>query len=585
MPPGRTSPPTTLSEGSALGPYRIESFLGAGGMATVFRARDMRNGNEYALKVLASNLGRNEKIVRRFRQEAAIQNHISHPGIVHAFDFIEDGNNIALVMELVRGVTLEEWMSGVGRPASLTECGGVMVPVLDALAVAHAAGVVHRDLKPSNILLASAGDATGFLPKISDFGVAKVLLEAGVKTATGADLGTAWYMAPEQCRGARDVDARADIYSAGIVLFQMAAGSLPFDGESDFAIMEGHIRTAPARPSVLNSQVSSALESVILQAIEKTPSDRFQSALAFRAALDAACSRPDLASLIALRQGRLAPAAEAPGQSLPSGPAQAPAAGRKRRRTVLAAVSMCLGVALALIAFFAPHGPETSGDGDAVGGGAADRDAADDGVAPSDEGSPPDDGATRPVLDEGQPGPAALPQLDLPACPRNGDPDTAQKLFKDAQQLLALGYIRDALNTYADAAAADPRDALVQGKRAYELVRNGRPTEALEPARLAASCRPASVTYMRLADVLVNLGRDAQALAAYEWALSKDPSDTAVLLRKGNLLWLLGRQDEARTSWRLACSAGSAKSCQQVRSGLATLPTDDWRRGWGTGSR
>ncbi|MDI7266401.1 MAG: protein kinase [Myxococcota bacterium] len=279
----------SLSDGAKISHFRLEQHIASGGFATVHLARDVRSGEEYALKVLASNLVRNQKLVARFRQEARIQRSLIHPGIVRVFDVVEDGGNIALVMEYVRGLALDALMEKLDRPLALSECCEILVPMLDALEYAHRASVVHRDLKPSNVLLeANPQLPFGFWPKITDFGVAKLLDEAGVRTATGTTLGTWWYMAPEQCRGEKSIDHRADVYAVGVMLFEMVTRTVPFTGESHYAILEGHIRRAPPRPSLLNPAVPAALEAVILQAIEKEPGERFQSAIALRDALQAA---------------------------------------------------------------------------------------------------------------------------------------------------------------------------------------------------------------------------------------------------------------------------------------------------------
>lgn len=283
----------SLADGVVVGRFQLERHIASGGFATVHLAHDVRTGERFALKVLASNLVRNQKLVERFRQEARIQYSLVHPGVVRVFELVETSETLALAMEYVDGVPLDALLEQVGRPLMLRECCEILIPVLDALDYAHRAGVVHRDLKPSNILLQRNADLPlGYWPKITDFGVAKLLDEAGVRTATGATLGTSWYMAPEQCKGEKTVDHRTDIYAVGVMLFEMVTKTVPFVGESEFAIWEGHIRHAPPRPSVLNPTVVSPLEEVILQALAKDPDDRFQSAIALRDALQNASLPP-----------------------------------------------------------------------------------------------------------------------------------------------------------------------------------------------------------------------------------------------------------------------------------------------------
>ncbi|MBI5501619.1 MAG: serine/threonine protein kinase [Deltaproteobacteria bacterium] len=329
----------SLADGASVGRYRLEQHIASGGFATVHLARDTRTGAEVALKVLASNLVHNQKLVARFHQEARIQSSLLHPGVVRVFEVVEDAGSVALVMEYVRGVPLDGLLDQLGRPLAPFECCEILVPMLDALEYAHRAGVVHRDLKPSNVLLQANPDLPlGYWPKIADFGIAKVLDEGGVRTATGLALGTKEYMAPEQCKGERSVDHRADVYATGVMLFEMVTRTLPFTG-TVYEVFEGHIRQAPPRPTVLNPAVAPALENVILQALEKDPGERFQSAVALRDALQA--SRVSAASWPG--------AAQAPAVGIAVTHADGDDATRARRRLLYVAAGVLVGALLAVI--------------------------------------------------------------------------------------------------------------------------------------------------------------------------------------------------------------------------------------------
>lgn len=459
----------SLEEGATIGPYRLEEHIGSGGMATVFRARGSRDGLDYAVKVLASNLTRSEKIVARFRQEARIQGQLQHPGIVRVFDVVEDGRNIALVMEFVRGETLETWLDRLDRPTTLAECCNLMVPLLDALEFAHQSGVVHRDLKPSNVLLQPDPRIPGgLLPKIGDFGVAKLLTEAGLRTATGATLGTSWYMAPEQGRGARDVDHRADVYAAGVILFEFMTGRVPFDGETEYAVIDGHIRQQPPRPSILNPAVSPSLEAVILSALEKDPAERFQSARAFRDALQACRALPGVASAAA-PAGYASPTYTAVGTGQTTA-----AAGRGRiPRWALWAGGAFLALGVAAVAVVAlTNSPEPTPD-------------------PGDEtpiATPP------PAVPEPTPVPAPTPrppdpEPEPPAPPTPVPPDPgrealsayrqATQAFNDGDEASYVGAFRDPISCWYNNSYVGVRTTL--GRARLPALRNGYSIQASTP--------------------------------------------------------------------------------------------------------
>ena len=279
----------SLPPGTVIGDYEVEGELGEGGMGMVFRARHARLGHIVALKVLAPQLARNQTLVRRFEQEARVQANLKHPNIVRCHDFISHERLCAMVMEYVDGEPLDEVIGQTG-PMPEERIREVMLPVLDALDFAHNQGVVHRDLKPSNIMLAR--EAGREVPKVMDFGIAKLLEDGDMATATGSKLGTLRYMAPEQCTSSRDVDERSDVYALGITLYQMAAGRVPFDRGTDFELMKDHLETAPPSPRDVYPGVSGALEAVILTALEKDPNRRFQSAAEFKEALASGEARP-----------------------------------------------------------------------------------------------------------------------------------------------------------------------------------------------------------------------------------------------------------------------------------------------------
>src|SRR5213593_2568137 len=225
--------------GESLGNHRIISKIGQGGMGTVYEAEDTHLGRRVAIKLLNPTLVANPKELARFQSEAKVQARLNHPNVVTLHEFEPFKDSYYMVMEYVVGRNLADIVRVVGAlPPHIVVT--LSKQVLDGLSAAHRIGVVHRDLKPSNIMLTPDGVA-----KVMDFGIAKVQGSQNL-TATGALVGTVYYMSPEQVRG-EAVDARSDIYSFGIILFELLTGRVPFKEESDFSVMMHHVRT-PAPP-------------------------------------------------------------------------------------------------------------------------------------------------------------------------------------------------------------------------------------------------------------------------------------------------------------------------------------------------
>ena len=262
------------------GKYRVEARIDEGGMGAVYRATHVLMEKTVAIKVLHPALAADEKIVARFTREAKAASRISHPHALNVTDFGEDTNGIVyLVMEFIRGRTLKEIIRREGR-MPLARVVEIIRQVCGALTAAHAEGVVHRDLKSDNIMLEEAGDG-GDWAKVLDFGIAKII-EVGNKdpglTAPNLIIGTPQYMSPEQCAQASEIDSRSDIYSLGIILFEMLVGHVPFAGDSPTAIMMKHLQS-PA-PSVLEERpdLPPTVGRVVARSLSKRPEDRHQTA-------------------------------------------------------------------------------------------------------------------------------------------------------------------------------------------------------------------------------------------------------------------------------------------------------------------
>lgn len=256
-------------EGSKLGRYELRCRVAQGGMSEVYLGYDYRVRRWVAVKVL---YGSDEPFVRRFEREALAIGALSHEHILPLYDFGEQRPWYYLVMPYVEGGTLRDYLLKRER-LPLDEAGSFLEQIASALQHAHDHGVVHRDVKPSNILLRPDGHAY-----LADFGLAKAKMESGSFSHTGAMVGTPEYMAPEQSNGITDY--RSDIYSLGIILYQMLTGNVPFSGDSPVAVSIKHIQTPPPSPMQLNSAIPQTVEEVILKALAKNPDDRFQQAQA-----------------------------------------------------------------------------------------------------------------------------------------------------------------------------------------------------------------------------------------------------------------------------------------------------------------
>ena len=261
------------------GTYRIGKMLGEGGAGMVYQAEHTSLGHLVAIKTLVSKLARNPDTRGRFLEEGIIQANLVHPNIVRVTDTINEGGVTAIVMEYVDGPSLDQYLRRLDRLLSEAEACQIICAVLDAMALAHAEGVVHRDLKPANIMMARVGGGTQ--PRVTDFGIAKLLSSQG-RTATGTTMGTLYYISPEQLASAKTVDGRADIYSLGCTLFEMLTLQPPFPLDTDFALMMAHLHEPPPDPRTVRPELSEEVAKVVMKAMAKDPDQRFQSCTEMR---------------------------------------------------------------------------------------------------------------------------------------------------------------------------------------------------------------------------------------------------------------------------------------------------------------
>ena len=258
--------------------YQVTHLIARGGMAMVYRAQDELLSRAVALKILYPELSADPLFVERFRREAQAAANLSHPNIVPVFDWGEDDGTYFIVMELIDGTSLAEMLRG-GRTLTASRSAQLIAQVAAALGYAHRSGVVHRDVKPGNILITSDGQV-----KVTDFGIAQAVATEDQLAEAGSVMGTATYFSPEQAAGS-SVDGRSDVYSLGVVLYEMLAGRPPFIGDTPVDVAGQHVNDVVPPPTQFNDAIPRDLEAITMQALAKWPDQRYQSADEFRADL------------------------------------------------------------------------------------------------------------------------------------------------------------------------------------------------------------------------------------------------------------------------------------------------------------
>ena len=240
--------------------YEILECIGIGGMAMVYKSRDHRLNRLVAIKILKPELASDAEFRRRFHDESQAVAMLSHVNIVAIYDVSRSDELDYIVMELVDGMTLKQYMKKRGTPLSWREALHFITQIVRALGHAHSRGIIHRDIKPQNIMVLRDGSV-----KVTDFGIARVA-SAAQATLTQEALGSVHYISPEQARGSH-IDGRSDLYSAGVVLYEMLTGRLPFEGETPVSVAIQHINSIPIPPRDLNPEITSALEAITLKAM------------------------------------------------------------------------------------------------------------------------------------------------------------------------------------------------------------------------------------------------------------------------------------------------------------------------------
>src|SRR5882724_7155713 len=276
-----------IDVGQTIGNYRLTARLGEGGMGVVYLAEHPVIGKKIALKAIHPELSRNAEVVSRFVTEAKSVNQIGHEHIVDIADFgTTPGGEFYFIMEYLQGEALSDRLKREGR-LDPTRAMVIGAQIADALDASHEHGIIHRDLKPENIFLIARGGSKDFV-KVLDFGLAKLTQteeKVSHKTRAGSVMGTPYYMAPEQCEGKTEIDHRADIYSLGVLMFEMLTGKVPFGGDGYGEIIVKHITMPPPSVRSLVPELSAAHEAILLRALATRREDRFSTMQDLRAAL------------------------------------------------------------------------------------------------------------------------------------------------------------------------------------------------------------------------------------------------------------------------------------------------------------
>jgi len=427
------------------GRYRVEALLGSGGMAQVYRGTDTVLSRSVAIKVLSSDYSRDPAFVERFRREARAAARLNHPTVVSVYDTGSDDGVHFIVMEFVSGRTLAQILAAEG-PLPPERAAAISARVAEALSFAHEAGLVHRDVKPGNVMLTDRGDV-----KVMDFGIARAASGPGQAiTETTSILGTAAYLSPEQAEG-KPVDPRSDIYSLGVVLYELLTGHPPFSGSSPVAVAYKHVMEEPVPPSAVRSGVPPALEAIAMRALAKDPSRRYPSADLMRADLEAAAGGGTASPVPVPETERLGRDRTETLPPVVAPPTRRPPSRRRAWPFVLAAVAAAAVIALIVVGLLS-------------GGGAPVRHAAGGSPRPSHPGhasSPP-------------PSPSHAATTPAPTSPPAPATSSVQTAVANLANVLSQGVSAGAIS---DKAA---QDVLHQAGDAVHAYQDGKLDDALK---------------------------------------------------------------------------------------------------------
>lgn len=506
-----------ITPGENIGPYRILEQLGSGGMATVYKAYHASLDRYVAIKVLHPAFKANPQFFERFQREARIVAKLEHPHIIPVYDFDEHHGEPYLVMRFVEGDTLKSRMKGTPMPPA--EVLNLMRPVCQALSYAHNQGVLHRDIKPSNVMVAKDGSIF-----LTDFGLAR-MVQAGESTLSqDMMVGTPQYISPEQAQGVSNLDGRTDIYSLGVVLFEMVTGRVPFSADTPFATIHDHIYTPLPLPSTINPDIDPAVERMLLKALAKEPSDRFETVDELLKGLETT-----LGPLVAAAPTKVkttAPAAMPADKTVVDKPKKGGMPWWVWAGSAVLILCVAGAIVAGLIRWRRNQQP------------------------------PPRQVEPASVVDEGQPGqgdqPAPPPQGDQPPPGQSdqpGSPDRqkAQQLANEALRAMQQRNYDQAAELYEQAIQADPHFLPAYFGLSDALRRNGNPEGSLAALEQAAANNPDSPAPLQhLGETQLMLDQPQAALDSFEKALEITPDNPTLHAEKGIALLMLGQEDAAK---------------------------------------
>ena len=536
------------NKGERLGDYEIVDVLGAGGMGKVYKVRNVISDRVEAMKVLLPNLESDPDLADRFMREIKVQASLQHPNIAALHTALRVNNQLLMLIEFVEGVTIEQQLRS--GPIPVQKAVDYIGQVLQALGYAHSRGVVHRDIKPANIMLMPNGSV-----KLMDFGIARLSADRRL-TQTGRTVGSLYYMSPEQIQGALDLDARSDLYSLGVSLYEMVTARRPFMGDSDYSIMAAHLSARPVPPIEVDPSLPSALNDVILMAIAKEPAQRFQTADAFRMALQSvtAGARGLPSSATKVVAGGMAPAGAAPARQMPppaAQPAVAPAQASGSKRGLYMAIGSV--VTVAVLAFAALQAPKLFKPSEAAESQLA---------TPAAQAPPPH---TAPPSVEQQPQ-ATAPAPSAPPAPAVQTPSPVPERTVQSSQRI--------VQTQAPVAAAPQRMAqpapAVQQSTATQQPIAQQPPPATAPvqqqpaaqAQAPAAQASGSAEDVRLArEMLMMLGTRANSVKASLNSMKEQQARMGTNLR-GDILTAEQRMEFYLDDAQLAIRSGEAKKAR-----------------------
>jgi serine/threonine-protein kinase len=494
----------TIAPGENVGPYRIIEQLGSGGMATVFKAYHASLDRYVAIKVLHPAFKADPQFFERFKREARIVAKLEHPHIIPIYDFNEHKGEPYLVMRFIEGDTLKPTLTG--QPMPPQQMLQLMRPVCQALAYAHQQGVLHRDIKPSNIMVTKDGNVF-----LTDFGLAR-MVQAGESTLSQDMLvGTPQYISPEQAQGVKELDGRTDIYSLGVVLFEMCTGRVPFNADTPFATIHNHIYAPLPLPSAINPSIDPAVERLLLKALAKEPEDRFATATDLLSLLETTLAPQLTLASIARPEAKSSPPQVAPKKGWPWwGWAGA----------ILAVILVGLILAGLLIR------------------GARNRNAQ----------AEPKPAATQAAKTDRDDSPAAAPVDQAQPAEPTTAPTNAIDLTEQANRALRQNQVEEAIALYKQAIAADPHYIPAYLGLSAAQNRNGNSAGAVETLEEAVANNPQNpAALLRLGEAQLLLADDPEAaLASFQEAAEIEPH--AALAQAGQAIALLAldQNEEAK---------------------------------------